>query len=529
MYPDSQNQNSYPNQVQPQQTVYPGPQPAQPIPQGYGPQQYVLPPSNGQNMPGQQPAKNNTKLFVFVIVLAVLLVLVICLAVFMNLSKTNKKADHEMTKVYSSPLGMVPGMQVKDIKSGVYKLRASYVTGGEFIREGSFSVKDGHVYLDMVPDANRVNELMKFLYDRQNTKIVFDATKHGVSQSISYDFAAMLGYYYLYDRNGGDLSGFVPEIEAAKAGMLNDKRYTLTSSCDTALADVKKQTDMNTTGIVFETSNLGINKKEAKVSFSTLRAIDKSVMAFFDNCYDLNQPNSQKLKEFVDKRRADVTKSPTFTYWQEGGVNYLDVSAPPKDTPFGGEMHFELKELKTSPGDKEVSTGGSFVERRNQFGLAYSLCRVDPVITKAATDGYRFLREDPEYKYPNILDTGYYCSTLDVPPQFTEASTINLNTTTGRSVSIVGEPITGLRGIHDLVYEVEKYNLGNKRYPGPIEFRDMASGNMDSLTDATQAAFNAKTLIYTPLPAECVGTCNDYSLSFVPATNVQVQRTTYKP
>jgi len=529
MYPENQNQGGYPNQAPQQQPGYPGVPPAQPTPSVYGPQQYSPMPVNGQGVPGQPSPKNSKKLLIVIVVLTLLLAVAIGAAVFMNLQKTSNQTGQDITQAYSSPVGLVPGMQAASVRSGTFKLRASYVTGGEFTREGTFSAEDGHVNFSMVPDADRVNELMEYLHSRQDSKVAFDAAKHGVSKHISYDFAAMLGYYYLYDQNAGELSGFIPAVEAAKSAPTADKRYTLTTACDAALADVKKQTDMNTVGLAFEVQSVGVNKKQATVSFATLRTIDKSVVAFFDNCFDLDQPAALNLKKFVDRRRENVTKSPTFTYWQEGGVNYLDVSAPAKDTPFGGELHFELKDLSSSAADDGGGTAGSYVERRNQFGLAYSLCRVDPVVMRTPSDGYRFIREDPAYAYPSILDTGYYCSTLDVPPQFFPPSTIALASATGANVSVAGAPVHGLRGLHDLVYEVEKYNLSNKRYPGPIEFRDMASGNMDALTAVTQAAFAAKTLVYTPQPAECVGTCNDFVLSFVAAPNVQVQRTTYKP
>lgn len=530
MYPENQNTTQGGNESmspQGQQSLNTGMLPGQQPVQTYGLQQYSPMSVNGQ-IPGQVPPKNNKKLVGAIAVLMVMLFTTIAVAVFMNLQKSNNPVGQEMTQAYSSPVGLTAGMQAKGVKSGKFKLRANYVSGGEFIREGTFTVEDGHLYFRMIPDAERVNELMKTLYDHQGKEVNFDAEKDGVSNYISYDFADMLGYHYLYDQHGGEFSGFVPAVEAAKSSPRPDKRYTLTTACDSALAAVKKQTDMNTVGLKLEIQSLGINKKEAKVSFTTLREVDKSVTTFFDNCFDLDLPAVASLKQFVDKRKQDVTKSPTFTFWNEGGANYLDVSAPTEDTPFGGELHFELTSLSSSP-SSDVGKGGSYVERRNQFGLTYSLCRVDPVITRAESYGYRFLREDPAYEYPNILDTGYYCSTLDVPPQFSPPSTITLPSTTGVSVPIVGGSIHGLRGLHDLVNKIEDYNISNERYPGPIEFRDMASGNMDSLTDVTKAAFVAKSLVYSPLPLECVGTCNDYALSFVPARNVQVQRDTYKP
>ncbi|MGH9856701.1 MAG: hypothetical protein ACRD4B_02540, partial [Acidobacteriota bacterium] len=337
--------------------------------------------------------------------------------------------------------------------------------------------------------------------------------------------------HYLYDESAGEFSGFIPDVEAAKSAAKPSPIYTLTSTCDSALTEVKKLTDMSTTSVVFETKQEGVNKTQAVISFASRQSIDKAVIAFFDNCYDLERPSSAKLKSFVDGLREDVTASPTFTYWQENGVNYLDISAPPEDTPFGGGFHFELTELKAEPAaEAQAAAGnGSYFERRNQFGLAYSLCRVDPVVTTTESAGYRFMREDPAYVYPKITDSGYHCTTLSTPNPYIPASSIALKTTTGANSIVSGDSIDGLRGHHDLVFEVEKHNLANNRYPGAIEFRDIANSNMAALTSVTQGIYADKSLVYTPSPAGCVGTCNDFVLSFVPASNVQIQRTTYKP
>jgi hypothetical protein len=216
-----------------------------------------------------------------------------------------------------------------------------------------------------------------------------------------------------------------------------------------------------------------------------------------------------------------------FTYWQDDGVQYLEISAPSEDTPFGGGMHFELSELSTAAGTAD--SPASYIERRNQFGLAYSLCRVDPVITKTHSAGYKFMREDPAYAYPAISDTGYFCRMLDVPPQFKPTLSFILKTTTGAGSTISGAGVDGLRGWHDLVYETEKFGLDNERYPGASVFRDIANSNMGALTPVTQGIFADKSLTYTSSPAGCVGTCDDFVLSYVPAPNVQVQRTTYLP
>jgi hypothetical protein len=525
-----ENQGGYPDPNQPQTPAgYPdAPGPRQ-TPQVYGPQQYSPMAAFDPTKPMPKPPKNNKKLVIGAIALAALLLVIIVLAIVLNLPEREKTSPSQgISRSYDSPVGLLPGLQAGAIQSGKYKLTASYVTGNNFTRTGTFSVEDGHVYFDLVPDDTRVNELLSGLYGRSGATAPFKAEQYGVSRSQTFDFASMLGYHYLYDQHGSGLSGFVPQVEAAKATTTPDPRFTLTTACDAALKNVKERTAITTTGLTFETRQEGVNKRAATVSFSALQAIDKSVNEFFDKCFDLKQPALASLKQFADARRQNVTKSPSFIYWQENGVDYLDVSAPPGDTPFGGGLHFELSSLSPTAAKHSGGTG-SYVERRNQFGLAYSLCRVDPVVTTTLAAGYQFLHEDAAYAYPGAADTGYYCSTLSVPGQYKPASVHTLQNATGKAVAISGAAIDGLRSLHDLTYQIEQYNINNERYPGPTEFRDMVGSNMGALTSTAQTAFAAGSLVYTPLPAGCVGTCNDYALSYVPAANVQVKRSTYKP
>jgi hypothetical protein len=525
MDPENQNPGGYQNQTPPPPAGYPSPS----APQVYGPQQYSPMASFDPTKPLPKPPKNNKKLVIGVLVLAALLVVIGALAVVLNLTRGDKSpTSQSISRRYDSPVGLLPGMQAGAIQSGKYKLTARYVTGNNFTREGTFSVEDGHMYFDLVSDDTRVNELMKALHARSGATVPFNAEQYGVSRSQTYDFSSVLGYHYLYDEHGSGLSGFIPQVEAAKSATTPDPRFTLTAACDTALKTVKERTEVDTTDLTFEVRQEGVNKRAATVSFAALQAIDKSVIDFFDKCFDLQQPTLASLKQFVDGRREVVTKSPTFIYWQENGVNYLEVSAPPGDTPFGGGLRFELTGLSPTAA-KHSGTTGSYIERRNQFGLAYSLCRVDPVVTTALTAGYRFLREDAAYGYPGAADTGYYCTTLSVPEQYKPADSQTLPTATGQTAVASGVSIDGLRSLHDLTYQIEQYNLGNKRYPGPTEFRDMVGSNMGALKPAAQAAYTAGSLMYTPSPAGCVGTCNDYVLSFAPTATVQVKRSTYKP
>lgn len=480
-------------------------------------------------IPVTPPEKKTSRLMLVVIGLLILLFLVILLALVLNGTRRQSEVDGEAVFVqrYDSPVGLASGMQNTSVESGTFKLTASYVSGGNFTREGSFAVADGQVRFELVGDDAQVNRLLQQLYARSESKTAFSSEKHGVTKLQTFSFADLLGYHFLYDENGSiGKSGFVPEVEAAKKAAKPDRRFTLTSACDAALAAVKEKTALTTTNLQFEQSSDGIQKRKATIAFSSLEQSDAAVTAFLEACYDASNAANKSVVALVEERKQNVTKSPEFTFWQEGAVSIVEVGAPASDTPFGGSLRFEMSELN-STAKQMTGAVGSYVERRNQFGLAYSLCRTDPVVTTELAAGYRFLREDPSYRYPSSDDSGYYCSTLSVPDQFVALPRMTLKDTTGKNVVVEKSGIDGLRGFHDLAYEVERYNLQNKRYPGPTEFRDIATTNLQELTTVTQQIFNSKKLQYAPTPTGCVGTCSDFVLSYEPLANAQLRRSAY--
>ncbi|GEM_PF-4207346 len=489
--------------------------------------------SNNNNLTGQvSPPKNNKKLIFTIITLVVLTIIIMILAVVFNVKKAPPKSNLSNTQIsrtYDSPVGLLSQMQSSDIKSGRFKLRSTYIGNKNFEIEGSFSVEDGKIYFGAISDVDRVNEFMKQVYDKQpSQKKPFNLTEHGVSNFFSYDFASIMGYYYLYDQQGGALSGFIPEIENAKASNSNDKRFTLNTACDAALSEVKKQTNMSTTSLLFDVKNTSLTRQEVTVSFATRQSIDTSVRAFFDKCYELSNKDNADLANFVNKLKENTTKSPDFVLGQENGVDFIEVNLDNANSPFGGNLRFELTKLSKTL-IKRTGSVGSYLERRNQFGLAYSICRVDPVVTKSTKEGYRYFSEDQDYTFPSKVDTGYYCRTLDVPPQYLPASSVTLKSSTSAAVRVPVELLDSLRGTHDLIYEIERFNRDNKRYPSSSEFNDMVSSTMGSLTAVTHARFEDKSLSYTALPTGCAGTCNDYALGYTVVPNVQIRRSTYLP
>src|SRR4030095_8059645 len=114
-------------------------------------------------------------------------------------------------------MGLMPGFQNAEIKSSKFKQTASYVTDGEFQREGMLYVDNGRMSLEMVTDTTKVNELLKSLYTKSDPQASFKDSEQGTTRNFSYDFNSLLGYYILYDKNAAGYGGFIPLIEAAQA------------------------------------------------------------------------------------------------------------------------------------------------------------------------------------------------------------------------------------------------------------------------------------------------------------------------
>lgn len=531
-------QNPGPNGAQPSgalpspQTPYdavPAPQPPaaagqpQPVPQVYGPPQAAV--------PNQGPPPNQDKgrsIWVIVGIVAGLVVLAIAAAVFLAI----KGADvdpQKSVRAYDSPVGLLAEFQAKDIRAAKFKLSASYVSGGSFNREGKLYLDQGHGSYEMLTDTDKVNELIKSLHTKKDPKATFSAKDHGATRNFSYDFNALLGYQYLYDQNS-TVGGYIAAVQAGQKDTqkATAAAITATENCDAALADVMSKTgpNMTTRSLFFDYSQEGLRKK-ATVSYASRQTLDRSVRNFFEKCYNLESPAAAIQKTLVEKLKENTTKSPSFIYWTENGKLNL-VIEPDLDTIGKAELKFELSDLNAVSGTKEGETS-SFIEKRNMYGLTYSLCRVPPVVASNTPNGYVFLPQDEAYKYPADTDSVYYCTTQGVSGQYQPPATMNVKYDSGVIATATGGAIPDLRAMHDIQYQIERFNSANKRYPSSNEFNDLINNNMEKLTNVAQGLARGKLVAYTPAPGECVGNCNDYSLAFSPQTGLKLGFAAYEP
>jgi len=307
-----------------------------------------------------------------------------------------------------------------------------------------------------------------------------------------------------------------------------NKLIKLGDVCDTALDGVKSKTGSNltTTGLRFDVKQSGV-RTEATVSFSSRQDIDRAVIAFFDNCFDFSLPSGESYKAFVDQLKESTTKSPTFAYWQENGKDYMTISPAGDNLALKSDLKFEFTSLNSVSSEKSGETS-SFVEKRNAFGLAYSLCRVHPVVATDIGFTYSFLQEDEKYKRPSEVDAGYYCTTLSVSPQYKAPANMTVTYVTGVKAVAAQSSIDAFRSQHDMAYQIEKFNMTNKRYPGPTEFTDLSNNNMAKLTGVTQGLLKGKSLVYAPAPKSCVGDCTSYSLTLSPQATLTIERKNYQ-
>jgi hypothetical protein len=530
---DPQN-SSGPDGTQPQETL-PSPQQASPgyVPSPQAPFPQPGPPDFGQQpaMPGQgQPPKKNSGRSVWVIVgvVSALLLIAVGLAIWLAI----KGADldpQSSTRAYTTPAGLLPDFQAKEIKAAKFKLSASYITGGNFDREGKLYLDKSQGHYDLVPDTEKVNELLKNLYTKPDPKAVFDSKNHGATRNFSFDFNALLGFQYLYDQNA-TVGGYIADVQAGQkdAAKATAMAITPTEACDGALADVLSKTgsNMTTRSLFFDYSKDGFRTK-ATVSYASRQTVDRSVRVFFEKCYNLESPLAATQKLLAAGLKENTTKSPTFVYWTENGKLNL-VIEPELDTFSKSEIKFEFSDLNAVTGSREGETA-SFMEKRNLYGLTYSLCRVPPVMASNSGSGYVFLPEDAAYKYPADTDSVYYCITSSVSSEYKQPVSMAVKYVDGITTTATGAAINDFRVLHDLQYQIEKFNSANKRYPSPNEYNDLVNNNMEKLKAPAQQLAKSKALVYTSTPTECIGNCDDYFIDLLPQAGLKLHYRAYEP
>lgn len=512
MYPSASPQP----QLQPQQTG-----PAAQSPTGLQPGQ----------LPQDEKAAKKKKLIIIGAIGGAVLLLLIAIIVVMLLggNKTATDDTPRLTKRYDSPAAIAAPFQSGDIKNGSFKLTTNYLTGGDLIREGTFYVEDGRISFEMLPDDTKVNERIRDLYIKQGKQAEYAEKFQGATKNFRYDFMSFLGYHYLNDVNLE--KGFIPTVEAARDNpqlAAGNKALRLGRDCNAALSELKAKIDDKmqiTDGLEFDLSREGIRTK-AVVAYSSRQSIDASIVRFLENCYDHKQPEAEFYKSFTESLKQNVTSSPTFITWEQGGKHIVEVRDMPESDTFGGTFTFELSGFNqaTTARTDEIA---SYAERRNEYGLAYSYCRVEPAITTTIASGYRFLMEDTLYGYPEQAHTGYYCTTTEVPSEYEAAKKMTLKLDNALVKQVDAKKLTRLKAIHDLEHHIERYHQTNERYPNNSEFVDLVNSSLGGQTVDAQSALKDKTLNYVAEPASCVGDCTDYTLTYQYDPKFRISRYPY--
>ncbi len=499
----------------------------QPVNPAQQPGPNIYPPQYSQPAPQPNDKYEKNKKLLIIGFIAGLVVIIIGLIVALVFSgaKNEPGSPNQITKTYDSPLGILTPFQAADIKNGSFKIISDYATGVETSHEGQFYIEDNQVVFDVLKDTTKVNEFIKSLYIKQGKQADYSEQTQGATRNFKYDFTSLMGYGYLTDANLPQ--GFIPVVEQARDNpelAANNKALRLGRDCNAALSELRTKigSNMTTTSLDFSFSEEGIRRK-AEVSFSSRQSIDNSVIRFLENCFDQTKKEAAFYKDLTDKLRDNVTPSPVFSYWTENSKYYLEISNLDKDTVFSEGLKLELEKLNEATTDKTGETA-SFTERRNQFGLAYSICQVPPISITSIKEGYRFLPEDTSYEFPVSKHAGYFCDTRSVPAEFKPAANVTLRLENGLTNKIPDNKIQDLRAYHDLRYEVEKYKMENNRYPNSSEFTELADNNMGELISTSQNLLRSRLIQYRPEPNQCVGDCSKYQLTFNLAPNFRLIR-----
>ena len=424
----------------------------------------------------------------------------------------------KITAKYDSPIGLLPPFQQQTVKSGKFKITSSYVTGNVFSREGTFFVdSQGNIDFEMLPDIQKVNELLQYLYtDKGTNPSAYKESIEAATRNFKYDFQSLMGYQGLYSQT--DITGgLIPIVESVKnntADQSTKNLVNISSSCLTSLAAVKTATStaLNTVDLDFSQTKQGANYK-ATPSADQLSKTNQAELTFLNDCF---KPDPSGLIGQETKRlEANKSQAPDITYSQSNGRWHLvynsnssssnDLSKP--------DITFDVWNISNTPADKKGASA-SFSEHSNLYGLDYSLCRVVPVVTQDFGYSYSFMAEEFSYSQPSSFDSGYYCTTNQATSNYSLGDRLSISVPNSPAiVNVTGSGIDKLRALHDLDYEIEQFYVQKGHYPSLDEISTLTN-NLGDLKAAAQEVLSAKALTFSFTPSGCTNNCTSYAQSY---------------
>lgn len=431
---------------------------------------------------------------------------------------TSKRADKQtnnlaviatgITRSYDSPIGLLPDFQNESVRSGQFEITYK-PHGTEISRKGDFVVDEsGHIYFDMLENPAKTDELIDFLVSKSSEHTHLSDTH----EYLSYDFASLIGYDYLYDPSRIFFGNYFQVIEEATRD--NDSTYyNIGTLCTDALNAAKQKTNskwLNTVTLeptITETDG----SYAVAINQDVINQSNQAVENFYDSCFDLSRPSLIEHKTQVEQTKNNKPKMSPVTFVQHQDKTWrMDIG--------DGDRKISITILKTSSQPitgKESVTGSAFTRLHNMYGLMYDFCRMPPVVTSdfMGSLSYNFLVESRSYYYPSELDSGYYCAPSQTPGRYRPDRFMRLNLPGVAEVSgNEADFIMPFVAHTEIRYAAESLYKRSGTYPSRQEMINEVTknnaANKDVLTEA-EKHYGA----YKLLPDDCTDKCKDFTTS----------------
>ena len=376
-----------------------------------------------------------------------------------------------------------------------------------YTREGKFFVNGEDISFEMLSAADLAKLDLMLSGLSSNNEKPYDKASQLADRNFYYDYSTLLGFDDFTKGTGLAGAWLIGAEEALKDPSHADSSqgFTLTDQCSSSITKYKDSASKKSLNTKTLNSTIGVDGNgvyTSTISASMISAASENLRQIYNNCF---APDNVLAQMILKSLTARPTSGIEIKFYQKDSHWFLTM---------GGDLtQFEIWDLN-DPSAKQEGAVSSAAEPRNSFGLAFAFCKVPPVRGAGLTNtSYDFWAETYDYSLPPEAHINF-CTTSN-------AETVGYSTPTIQSVfekslreSIIiyeDATIELLASVHDLRYEIEKFNTEKGRYPAKTELKTLME-NISAHQDTLKTYVSNAAVEYTPTPANCSTNCQDYSI-----------------
>jgi hypothetical protein len=412
---------------------------------------------------------------------------------------------------YDSAIGLLPPFHEGRIRSGKFSVRYSSLGQNIVEREGEFTVNgDGRVGFAMIHNVEKVNSVLTYLSEREGDAELYQMDDLLATKYVSFNFADIAGYPFFYDPLtivGGQFS----EIAWAKEHPGTEwlEHVTLGAACDKAYARALSLSS----GMALSTANMTVGVKRDGETYTVqldngkFRQAHAALEEMIGACYDYD-PTDQILNNLLPglAQQSDVASHITYRKLDD---NRWRIEIP---QPEAEAFTLTVWDLSDRPLAQDSVAISSYARKISQYGIAYDLCRLPPVMTSDFGRSYDFMPESGTYSLPTLFYSGYYCAPSLVPQGYS-ASSFYLKDGKESVAYITDTNLTRLQTVVQLRHVAEEHYLTHGYYPSWAELFRSVQGD-EYFASALRQELRVERIAYRPLPDGCSGkSCQDFEAS----------------